>query len=225
MGALDRWRALPVEDRRYIQAAALGTAGVIVWALGIRQALRPPALGAVLGDPDCDESVYQAVLRDHGLNQEQAHRAWLYAPVITQSALHFGVDPDLMMGIAHTESRFNPNAGSGAGALGLMQIIPSTGRMFRKLLMEQGDWPFLELDLYDPAQSAWIAAKYIQNALRNHGTLEGALAAYNCGPVKCPKGSDPSSWPSETRNYVRGVPRRAAYYREIWATCGSALAV
>ncbi len=221
MGAIDRWRALPAEDRRYLGAAALGVAGTTVWALAIRERRKAPALGDGIGDPHCPESAYRQVLT--GLNATQVHNAWLYAPRITAAALHWGVDPDLMMGIAHTESRFNPTAGSGAGARGLMQIMPSTGRLFHKQLVEIGQWPFLELNLHDPEQSAWIAAKYMRDALRNRGTLEGALAAYNCGPVRCPKGSSSASWPRETRNYVKGVPRRRKFYREIWALCGSPL--
>ncbi len=222
MGALARWNAIPVEERRYIGAGALGFAGVVVWALGIRSMLaaRPPA--SPFGDPDCDEAAYAAVLT--GLNATQVHRAWLYAPVITNAALFWGVDPSLMMGLAHTESKFNPTAGSSAGAQGLMQIIPATGRSFRKAMIRGGNWPFGELNLQDPEQSAWIAAKYIRNSLANRGSVEGALAGYNCGPVKCPKGSDPSSWPAETRAYIKGVPRRQKFYQEIWKRCGSPLA-
>jgi soluble lytic murein transglycosylase-like protein len=183
-------------------------------------AARPPA--SPFGDPDCDEAAYAAVLT--GLNATQVHRAWLYAPVITNAALFWGVDPSLMMGLAHTESRFNPTAGSSAGAQGLMQIIPATGRSFRKAMIKGGNWPFGALNLQDPEQSAWIAAKYIRNSLANRGSVEGALAGYNCGPVKCPKGSDPSSWPSETRAYIKGVPRRQKFYQEIWKRCRSPLA-
>jgi soluble lytic murein transglycosylase-like protein len=217
MGALDRWRAIPAEDRRYIGAAALGFAGVVTWALGIRTRLQTTE--RTFGDPHCPESVYAEVLT--GLNATQVHRAWLYAPVIANAAIHWGVDPSLMMGLAHTESKFNPQAGSSKGAQGLMQIIPSTGRMFRNRMIDKGQWPFLELNLMDPEQSAWIGAKYIRDALRNRGSVEGALAAYNCGPVRCPKGSPSSSWPGETRNYIKGVPRRQQFYREIWQRCGS----
>lgn len=221
---LDRWRSMPPEDRRYIGAAIMGVAAASIWAVAIRSALQAPPLGQ-LGDEACTESVYGDVLGAHGLNAEQIHRAWLYAPVITGAALHFGVGPDLMMAIAHTESGFNPTVGSGAGAQGLMQIMPSTGRLFRDRLIELGDWPFLELDLHNPEQSAWIAAKYMRDALRNRGSLDEALAAYNCGPKRCPRGSSFDSWPSETRGYVRGVQRRMKHYRQIWATCGSPLAM
>lgn len=220
MAPLQRWRALPVEERRYIGAAALGFAGIVTWAIGIRTML-DAGRGTGLGDPDCPESAYAAVLADTGLNSTQIHNAWLYAPLIANAAIHWGVDPSLMMGLAHTESKFNPHAGSSKGAQGLMQIIPSTGRMFRNAMIDQGEWPFLELDLQDPEQSAWIAAKYIRDALVNRGSVEGALAGYNCGPLKCPKGTDPSTWPAETRNYIKGVPRRQKFYREIWANCGS----
>lgn len=222
MGPVARWRQLPVEDRRYISAGSLAVAGVVVWALAIRRMRALPS--SDLGDPDCDEAVYQAVLQEHGLTAEQAHRAWYYAPAIIAAARHWGVSADLLMGIAHTESRFNPQAGSSAGAQGLMQIMPSTGRLFYDQLVTLGAWPFGELDLSDPRQSAWIAGKYIRDALRSRGSLEGALAAYNCGPVRCPKGSGFDSWPSETRGYVRSVPKRAKYYKEIWSRCGELVA-
>lgn len=223
-------QSLSSEEWRYVGAGALASAGLVFMALGIRERRNWP-LGGILGDPDCDEEAYRAVLTQPGpsgqarLHGEGIHRAWLYAPAIIEAAQHFGVDPAVMMAIGHTESRFNPAAGSGAGAIGVMQIIPSTGRAYRKLLMDAGDWPFLELDLRDPQQAAWIAAAYISRSTRRRGSLQEALADYNCGGKKCPAGSDPASWPAETRRYIKSVPRRAGYYREVWNRCGSPVAI
>ncbi len=223
-------QSLSPEEWRYVGAGALGAVGVVFLSLGVRRRLHAPPLGETFGDPYCDESFYRQVLSIKGssgrqrLRDEAIHRAWLYAPIIIDAAHHFGVPPDLMMGLTQTESGFNPQAGSSAGARGLMQLMPGTARSMRNLLIEKGDWPFLELQRDDPQQSAWLGTYLISRLLRNRG-VENALAAYNAGGGRIKPDTPKSEWPSETRGYVPGVMRRRKYYQEIWALCGSPVAV
>jgi soluble lytic murein transglycosylase-like protein len=91
-----------------------------------------------------------------------------YANLFSQSAARYGLSPDLLAAVAKVESGYNPNAVSGAGALGLMQLMPSTAAG-------------LGVNPYDPAQAVDGAARLLSRNLRDFGTLPLALAAYNAG--------------------------------------------
>lgn len=101
----------------------------------------------------------------------------------------------LLRSVAITESAGNPNAISGAGAQGLFQIMPGTGRD----LGLRGD------DAFDPMKAAGAAAKYLSQLLiANDGDLTKTLASYNWGLGNVRKyGMD--LIPQETRNYVPRV--------------------
>jgi len=103
-----------------------------------------------------------------------------------------GVDPNLILGIIKQESAFDPNAGSSAGAQGLMQLIPSTAE-------EMG---IPREDLFIPKQNMIAGARYIKKQLQtNDGDLTLALAAYNAGPGNVRKyGGVPPF--KETEHYV-----------------------
>lgn len=206
------------EDWRYVGATALGVAGAAMWALGYRIRRRAPPLSP-FGDPRCSVAIYQGVLGNHQSSSAEAYRAWYYAPVVFAAAQHFGVPADLMMGIAHTESRFKPDAGSPAGARGLMQFMPKTASSVHAQLVAARDWPFGALNRDDPQQSAWLAGALMRQLLSKR-SADYALAGYNAGTGRVPEGMPFEQWPGQTREYVPAVLRRAGYYREIWQQCG-----
>lgn len=108
------------------------------------------------------------------------------------SAKH-GVPAALLKAVARAESGFRSNAVSPAGAQGLMQLMPATGRGLGVT------------NPFDPQQSINGGARYLHNALRMFdGDPQLALAAYNAGPnaVKSHGGIPPFQ---ETQNYVRKV--------------------
>jgi soluble lytic murein transglycosylase-like protein len=124
-----------------------------------------------------------------------------YANEITAAAQANGIDPALLAGLIKQESGFNPNAGSGAGAQGLTQLMPATARGLGVT------------NPLDPAQSIMGGAKYLKQQLDAFGgDVTKALAAYNAGPgaVKRFGGVPPYS---ETQNYVRVVQANAASFR------------
>jgi soluble lytic murein transglycosylase-like protein len=137
--------------------------------------------------------------------------AALYPLPSWKPATGFKVDQALLFSVMRQESGFNPNAVSGAGAVGLMQLMPSTAKAIGAPA---------GLRLKDPLTSLAYGQKYIQRLLEDSavkGDLFMMAAAYNAGPgnlakwKKSIRGSeDPllfiESLPSrETRNFVERV--------------------
>ncbi len=98
----------------------------------------------------------------------------VYDEYFALAAATYQVPEALLKAMAKVESDFNPNAVSGAGAVGIMQLMPATARNLGVT------------DPYDPKQNIMGGAKYIQEMLRTFSAypngLDLALAAYNAGP-------------------------------------------
>jgi soluble lytic murein transglycosylase-like protein len=130
-----------------------------------------------------------------------------FGPIITQAAQKYGVDPALIAAVMETESKFNPNAVSGAGAKGLMQLMPATARGLGVT------------DPSDPTQSIMGGAKLLGVLTQKYGgNLELALAAYNAGSGAVDKAGGIPPY-GETRKYV---PLVLAAYERFKAQTGGA---
>ncbi len=108
------------------------------------------------------------------------------------SAKH-GLDSDFVKAVVRQESGFNPNAKSKCGAMGLMQLMPSTAKGLGVT------------NAFDAEQNIYGGTKYLKGLLDRFGNnKELALAAYNAGPnaVKKYKGIPPYA---ETQNYVKSI--------------------
>jgi soluble lytic murein transglycosylase-like protein len=117
-----------------------------------------------------------------------------YAAAIEATAARHGLDGRLLAALVWTESNFQPDAVSHAGALGLAQLMPGTARG-------------LGVDPRDPLQNLDGGARYLRAQLDRFGRVELALAAYNAGPGRVQaKGGVPDI--VETQLYVVRVLQR-----------------
>ena len=141
-----------------------------------------------------------------------------YRQTICATAKTQMADPLWLHAIIWQESRYNPNARSGAAARGLMQFIPETAQVVATSL----GLGTLTIDkLYDPATSIQLGARYWSTLMDQLKSPELALAAYNGGPDNVArwmkKSSDPELFVAdigfvETKKYVMAVfAARAAY--------------
>lgn len=104
-----------------------------------------------------------------------------YVGIIEKYSKEYGVDSHLIYAVIHTESRFDPEAQSPAGAVGLMQVTDETGQFIAKKL-EITD--FQVEDLKDPETNIKMGAYYLSYLQTMFEREETILAAYNAGPNK-----------------------------------------
>src|SRR3954449_2086296 len=110
------------------------------------------------------------------------------------AARQTGVPLSLLVATAFEESHMDPNAHSGAGAKGLLQLMPATARELR-------------LDGDDPATNVLAGARYLRQMIDRFGSIDLALAAYNAGPNAVERaGGAPTTG---TLRYVKNVEARA----------------
>jgi soluble lytic murein transglycosylase-like protein len=114
-----------------------------------------------------------------------------FAGLIERAAKEAGIDPRVVAAVAWTESGFRPDAVSGAGARGLMQLMPATARG-------------LGVNPDDPGQSLTGGARYLAEQIQRFGQIDLALAAYNAGPGTVARHGGIPPYP-ETRAYVGRV--------------------
>lgn len=148
-----------------------------------------------------------------------------YRESLVSSANAQKLDPYLVAGLIRQESEFNPGIVSAADAIGLTQLIPSTGSLMAR---KQGMTHFSERRLYEPETNLRLGTLYLRTQLdRWSGSLEQTLAAYNAGPGRVQQWRqslayrEPAEFVenipfNETREYVQAVLRNAAMYRRIY---------
>lgn len=117
-----------------------------------------------------------------------------YDAIIRQEALQAKVDPELLRAVIVVESGFDTHAVSGAGAQGLMQLMPETARSYGVR------------DVFDPQQNVRGGAQYLRDLIKLYGEdYELVLAAYNAGEDAVARyGGKVPPYP-ETRRYIPKV--------------------
>jgi soluble lytic murein transglycosylase-like protein len=113
--------------------------------------------------------------------------------LVKEAAERHRMNPDLIRAVIQTESGWNAGAVSRKGAVGLMQLIPTTAQRFGVK------------DMFSPKQNVDAGVRYLKTLLeRYNGNLELALAAYNAGEGAVDRARGVPSF-RETRNYVQRV--------------------
>ncbi len=136
----------------------------------------------------------------NGADADKGSKATQYNEFISTASSKYGIPESLIKAVIDVESSFNPNAGSNAGAKGLMQLMDGTAAGLGVS------------NSYDPAQNIDGGTKYLSYQLKRYDdNIKTALAAYNAGPGRLQRlgiSNDQelmekfSQLPKETQRYI-----------------------
>ncbi len=140
-----------------------------------------------------------------------------YEAIVLGHARNYRLDPALLAAVIYTESKFNADARSDRGAIGLMQLLPDTAEGIAE---RTGGGKFRVEDLYDPEINVRYGAWYLRHLLDKYGSERLALAAYNAGQANV------DDWRArglpiqfdETRAFVERVESLKQTYRHAYAS-------
>jgi peptidoglycan lytic transglycosylase len=132
-------------------------------------------------------------------------------------AHNYHLNPALLAAVIEQESKFDANARSSAGAVGLMQLQPATAKGIAKYT---GGSKFVLSDLDDPEINIRYGAWYLHHLMKKYGSEQLALAAYNAGQQNVDqwRAAGEGIQFSETRAYVDRVERLKDVYRRAYAS-------
>jgi soluble lytic murein transglycosylase len=148
-----------------------------------------------------------------------------YEPALRREAAKNSFDPMLAAGLIRQESTFQADAVSHKNAVGLMQVLPQTGRLMARQLRVR----YTKNSLFEPDFNLQVGMVYAAGLLRNLGAPEYALAAFNAGEDRIALWRSERNYDeipelvesipfTETRDYVQIVLRNAEVYRRIYGS-------
>jgi soluble lytic murein transglycosylase len=173
-------------------------------------------------------AVLYALFGDRGRDLlERTEYPLRYPAIVRGHARTYDIDPALLAAVIYSESRFRPHVRSSRGAIGLMQLLPSTAQ---GIATRTGGTAFVASDLDDPEINVRYGAWYLRH-LREHyagrpDAMRLALAAYNAGMANVdawvaatPPGRPLQIPPAfaETRRYLDGIEHARTVYRRLYA--------
>ena len=152
------------------------------------------------------------ILEQRAMHLQRSERSEIAAALL-QAERETGVDALLLLALAEKESHLRPRASSHRGALGLVQIRPSTGREVcrRNRIPWKGD-----ASLFEPSLNLLIGATYLAELRERFGSWDLALTAYNRGPTEAKRAAARGQSPSS--RYAARVLRRFESLREAAGT-------
>lgn len=145
-----------------------------------------------------------------------------YQAIVEQNSASYGIPCELIYAVIRSESNFDPNAESPAGAKGLMQLMPQTYEWIAWRLREDAT----EEAIWNPGQNIRYGCYLLSYYYRKYGNWESTLAAYNAGDGNVDRWlADPAYSEdgcltdipfAETRDYVKKVEAAREVYRELY---------
>jgi soluble lytic murein transglycosylase-like protein len=177
-----RWKPVPPPTPSAMRAARTAAAEVASYV-----ASQPRTGEGLLGASASTDPNYRQIARGYQVSAASIDSA------IEEAAARHNVDPNLVRAIIKVESNFNPQAVSRKGAMGLMQLMPTTAR---------------QLNLsnpFDPRQNVDAGVRHLKVLLNNYdGDLKLTLAAYNAGQGAVARSNGVPRY-RETQTYVKRI--------------------
>jgi soluble lytic murein transglycosylase len=140
-----------------------------------------------------------------------------YEHIVRGHARQYDLDAALLAAVIYRESKFDADARSSSGAIGLMQLLPSTAEGIAQLT---GGSRFEVDDLYEPEINVRYGSFYLRRLLQKYGDVRLALAAYNAGQANVDEwvaeGREEIPFP-ETREFVENVLEAQEVYERAYA--------
>jgi hypothetical protein len=169
---------------------------LVYWSVTDHRFKPVPTSGAVMRAARSAASEVNTYLDGRVQTHQNLNRAFTAQDIdaaIEQAAARHNVDPSLVRSVVKVESNFNPNAVSRKGAMGLMQLMPSTARSLNVS------------NPFDPAQNVDAGVRHLRKLLDSYGgNVRLSLAAYNAGSGAVARSAGVPHF-RETQNYVRRI--------------------
>jgi soluble lytic murein transglycosylase-like protein len=135
------------------------------------------------------------------VNGTTKQRIEQYNAIIKEASQKYNVPENVIKAVIDQESSGKANAGSSAGARGLMQLMPDTARGLGVT------------DITDPSQNIMAGTKFFSQMYSKYGNVEDALGAYNCGPGRYNQYLNGTrALPKETQRYIPSVMGKTQSY-------------
>src|SRR5882762_3057727 len=169
---------------------------LVYWSVTEHRFKPVPTSGAVMRAARSAASEVNTYLDGRGQSHQTLNRAFTAQDIdaaIDQAAARHNVDPSLVRSVVKVESNFNPNAVSRKGAMGLMQLMPSTARSLNVS------------NPFDPQQNVDAGVRHLRRLLDSYGgDVRLSLAAYNAGSGAVARSAGVPHF-RETQSYVRRI--------------------
>jgi soluble lytic murein transglycosylase len=139
-----------------------------------------------------------------------------YDEYVVGHAANYHLEPQLLAAVIYQESKFDADARSSSGAVGLMQLLPETGQ---GIADRTGGEEWRPEDLLNPELNIRYGSWYLRHLLDKYGDEELALAAYNAGQTNVDRWREQGVGIqfSETRHYVDRVLELKETYAQAYA--------
>ena len=178
------------------EASAPARSPLLYWSVTEHRFKPVPTSGAVMRAARSAASEVNNYLGGRAQTHQTLNRAFTQqdiATAIDEAAARHHVDPSLVRSVVKVESNFNPNAVSRKGAMGLMQLMPSTARSLNVS------------NPFDPQQNVDAGVRHLRSLLDSYkGNVRLSLAAYNAGSGAVARSAGVPHF-KETQNYVRRI--------------------